>query len=145
MQHRLPAAVSRDIIARLAQPVRMEALHPLAARFVYSLRLIAMHEQARRDPVPELATRLGSVECAAKALALSSAIAATWPEDVHLARFCHPLLSHDEATIGALIGCAATRDRLGFEAAIEGLIRPDRVHRLWDGVLALVAAEQRAR
>ena len=122
----------------------MSDQHPLAARFLYSLRLIAIHEQAKRDPVPELATRLGSVETAAKALVLAQAIKTTWPEDIHLSRFCCGMLTHDEATIADMIEGASSRDREKFEASIDGLIRPDRTHRLWDAVLGLVMAEIRA-
>ena len=143
-QSRSNTAAARATIARLAQPPRIADLHPLAARFVYSLRLIAVHDRAKRDPVPELATRLGSVETAAKALALAQAIKATWPEDIHIARFCCGLMSHDEATVAAMITGAASRDRAGFEGAVEGLIRPDRLHRLWDATLGLIAAEMRA-
>lgn len=143
-QHRIPTAASRSTIAQLGERPRIDRLGPIAARFLYSLRLIALHERVGRDPVPELWVRLGSVETAAKALALSQAITSTWPENIQMSCFCSPVLTHDEATIGALVECAAGRDRAGFEEQIEGLIRPARVHRLWEAVLALVAAELRA-
>ncbi len=135
--------VSR-IIEDMAQPIRLDSLGPIAGRFIYSLRLIALHERVKRDPVPELTVRLGGVEIAAKSLALSQAITATWPENIHVSRFCCQLLTHDEATIGALIDCVEQRDREGFEAQVYGLIRPEREHRLWDAVLALVMAEHHA-
>ncbi|MDJ0979413.1 MAG: DNA-directed RNA polymerase subunit beta' [Erythrobacter sp.] len=137
-------ASASSLIEELARPARLASLGPIAARFLYSLRLIALHERAKRDPVPELAVRLGSVEVAAKALHLSQAIASSWPENVQLSCFCSPRLTHDEATIGALLDTASARDRGGFEAQIDGLIRPARVHRLWEAVLGLVAAEARA-
>ena len=133
-----------NIVQGLAEPVTLLALGPIANRFVCSLRLIALHDCVKRDPVPELTVRLGSVEIAAKSLALSQAVAATWPENIHVSRFCCQRLTHDEATIGALIDCAGQRDRPGFEAQVDGLIRPERVHRLWDGVLALIGAEATA-
>lgn len=136
-------ASSRAKIAELAQPPRVNSLGPIAARFIYSLRLIALHERAKRDPVPELAMRLGNVEVAAKSLMMAQEISATWPENVHVSRFCCQMISHDEATIGALIDAATRCDRQGFEDAIAGLIRRDRVHRLWDCVLGLVGAEMR--
>lgn len=138
------SASARSTIARLAQPPRAGELHPIAQRFVYSLRLIALHDRARRDPVPELAARLGSVEVAAKALALAQAVQESWPESIHVSRFCCSLLSHDEATIGALVASAAMGDRAGLAAAIGGLVRPDRIPRLWEAAFALVAAEGRA-
>lgn len=140
----LSSAAARNKIIALATPPRVEALGPLGGRFVHALRLIAVHERIGRDPVPELAVRLGSVEVAAKALILAQAISANWPENIHVSRFCCRLMSHDEATIGGFVDAAGRRDRAGFEAALTGLIRPDRIHRLWDGALALVAAEMRA-
>ena len=133
-----------EIIANLARSPRIETLHPIAARFIYSLRLIAVHERASRDPVPELAVRLGSVEVAAKALTLAQDIKRLWPEDVHLARFCCRCLSHDEATIGAMISSAAARDTARFDQVLAGFIRPDRCRKLLDGALALIGAELRA-
>jgi hypothetical protein len=142
--HRLPSATTQEIIAALAKPSVIEALGPIGRRFVHALRLIALHERVGRDPVPELAVRLGSVEIAAKSLILAQTISACWPENIHVSRFCCRLISHDEVTIGSLVDAAARRDRAGFEAALGGLVRPERWHRLWDGALALVAAEMRA-
>ena len=138
------SASTRNTIAALAAPPRIERLGPVGGRFVHALRLIALHERIGRDPVPELAVRLGSVEVAAKALILAQTISANWPENIHVSRFCCRLMSHDEATIGAFVDAAARADRAGFEAALAGLVRPDRMHRLWEGSLALVAAEMRA-
>jgi hypothetical protein len=142
--HHSPASTARATIAALAAPPRIEALGPIAGRFIHALRLIALHERIGRDPVPELAVRLGSVEVAAKALILAQTISASWPENIHVSRFCCRLLSHDEATIGAFVDAAAQGDRQGFEAALTGLIRAERMPRLWEGALALTAAELRA-
>lgn len=140
----LPFSTAHQTIAALASPPRVEALGPIGGRFVHALRLIALHERMGRDPVPELSVRLGSVEVAAKALMLAHAVSASWPENIHVSRFCCRLLSHDEATIGAFVDAAARADRTGFEAALAGLIRADRMPRLWEGALALTAAELRA-
>lgn len=143
-RHPTPSTTAQDIIAGLAAPPRVEALGPIGGRFVHALRLIALHERVGRDPVPELAVRMGGVEVAAKALILAQAIAASWPENICVSRFCCRLLSHDEATVGAFVDAAANGDRGGFEGALTGLIRPDRRHRLWESALALAAAELRA-
>lgn len=143
-QHPSPSATSQNIILALATPPRIEKLGPIAGRFVHALRLIALHDRMRRDPVPELAAKLGSVDVAARALILAQTIAACWPENIHVSPFCCCLLSHDEATVGAFVDAAAHGDREGFEAALSGLIRTDRTHRLWEGALALAAAELRA-
>ncbi|MEQ8409915.1 MAG: DNA-directed RNA polymerase subunit beta' [Erythrobacter sp.] len=143
-QHRSPTDRTRSLITQLAQPMRIDALGPVAGRFIYSLRLIAAHERVQRDPVPELAIRLGGMETAAKALAMSQAIAWCWPENVHVSRFCCCHLTYDEATIGAMIESAAGHDRDGFFESVTGLVRPERIERLWDDALALVSAEMRA-
>jgi hypothetical protein len=142
--NRPPSATTQDILAALATPPRIDSLGPIGARFVHALRLIALHERIGRDPVPELAVRLGSVEIAAKSLILVQAISISWPENIHVSRFCCRLLSHDEVAIGAIVDAAARRDREGFEQTLSGLVRTERWHRLWDGALALVAAEMRA-
>jgi hypothetical protein len=138
------STAAKNIIAALAASPRVERLGPIAGRFLHALRLIALHEKMGRDPVPELAIRLGGVEIAAKALILAHTISASWPENIHVSRFCCRLMSHDEATIAAFVDAAAEGDRTGFEAALTGLIRPERMHRLWEGALALAAAELRA-
>lgn len=145
MPHRnAPSAATQKVIVDLLAPPRVERLGPIAGRFIHALRLIAVHDRVGRDPVPELAARLGSVEVAAKALILAQAVAASWPENIAVSRFCCRLLSHDEATIGAVVDAAAAGDRRGFEAALDGLIRPERAHRLWEASLALADAELRA-
>jgi hypothetical protein len=141
-QHR-PTTAARETIAALAAPPRIERLGPIAGRFIHALRMIALYERAGRDPVPELATKFGGVEVAAKALMLAHTIAAVWPENIHVSRCCCRLLSHDEATIGAFVDAAACGDRGAFEAAITGLIRETHAPRLWEGALALAAAEMR--
>jgi hypothetical protein len=145
MSRQYPSSASaRDTIAALAAPPRIERLGPIAGRFIHALRLIALHERMGRDPVPELAVRLSSVAVAAKALILAQAIVACWPEPIHASRFCCCLMSHDEATIGAFVDAAAAGDRVGFEAVLAGLVRPELMHRLWEGALMLTAAELRA-
>jgi len=139
-----PTRNRAHILAALLNTPRITELGPIAARFVYSLRLIALHERARRDPVPELTVRLGGVEIAAKSLALSHAITGMWPEDIHVSRFCCQCLTHDEETIAAMVEHTVQRRRADFAAQIEGFIRPDREHRLWDAATALVVAEMHA-
>ena len=137
------ARSSQQWINDLSAPRHVNTLNPIAARFIYSLRLIAFYDHAERDPVPELTSQLCSVEAAAKAYILAQVIGAAWPESIKISRFCCLFLSYDEATIGALIDSAVRCDRSGFEQAIEGLICHDRNHGLWDAVLSLVAAGTR--
>jgi len=141
MPHRASTQSAQQWIDRLQQIPRMEGVGPIAARFLYSLRLITVHERAKRDPVPELAARLGSIVIASKALALAHAISTTWPENVHVSRFCCSMLTHDEATIAAMLEAATSANNAAFETAIRGLVRPERIQHLWECALVLSEAE----
>ncbi|MEL7199722.1 MAG: DNA-directed RNA polymerase subunit beta' [Pseudomonadota bacterium] len=132
---------AKSIVANLQRAPRLSELHPIAARFVYSVRLMALHERAGRDPVPELSSRLGSVDVAAKSLALAKTIMRCWPENIHVSRFCCGLISHDEVTIGGIVSSAVHRDYDAFVHCTHGLIRPDRAPALWEGCNDLVIAE----
>ncbi|HEX5644721.1 MAG TPA: DNA-directed RNA polymerase subunit beta' [Erythrobacter sp.] len=128
-------------IEQLQHPPALEVLHPAAARLVFSLRLIAIHARAGRDPTAELALRLGSMTVAVRTLQLADSIGACWPEPVQLRRFCCRALSHDEATIAALVEAAWHNRQDQFNLQLHGLIRPERSQRLWADCVELVASE----
>ena len=46
-QGRTPTASTKATIAELAKPRTVDTVNPIAARFVYSLRLIALHQRAK--------------------------------------------------------------------------------------------------
>ena len=141
MDRQSPSTSANDCIVQLARPLEISSVPPSAARFVYALRLIALHERVGRDPVPELASRLGSVDVAAKALAFTQCLTSSWPENIHVSRFCCQMLSHDEATISAVIESALDCNYEGMERTLQGLVRTDRFQRLWEAALELVGAE----
>lgn len=132
-------------LLRLQAPTIIGALPPLAARFLYSLRLIALYRAAGRDPAAELAVRLESMSAAVHAMELSEAILHCWPEPVVVSRFCCEMLSHDELTIGRMIGAAAGHDRAEFARQLDGLLRAERIDILWDAAVQLVGAELAGR
>lgn len=141
---RSTSSAAAATIARLAEVPCVDGVTPIAARFIYSLRLIAVHQRAGRDPVAELAVRLGSFDVAAKSLAFAQTICTVWPENITVSRFCCRLMSHDEASIAALVEAATDRERSRFDQTITGLIRTDRFARMWDAAQDLVMAELRA-
>jgi len=143
-QSRSTSSAAADTIAQLATVPCVDGVNPIAGRFIYSLRLIAVHQMAGRDPVAELAVRLGSFDVAAKSLAFAQTICAVWPENITVSRFCCCLMSHDEASIAALVEAATDRERPRFDNTVAGLIRSDRIPRIWDAAQDLVMAELRA-
>lgn len=138
---RIPAARAQEWVEALARPSAISALHPVAARFIYSLRLVAAYQRARHDPAPELAQRLGQITIAIKLLQLIDTIGHAWPEPVNVRRFCCCHLSHDEATLGRMMEAAWRGDEEGFSRQVHGLVRSDRIDRMWNDAVALVMAE----
>lgn len=132
-------------LRRLQTPPRIANLDPLAARFIYALRLMAVYQTAGRDPAAELAVRLESMTAALHAMELSQQILRAWPECVNVNRFCCKMLSHDETTIAAMISAAASRDKQAFDRELSDLVRPERVSRFWDHCVQLVGVELTAR
>lgn len=130
-----------DWVERLSLARATESLHPVAARFIHALRLIAIHSRAGRDPTAELVLRLGSMAVAVKALQLTDSLGACWPEPIQLRRFCCGALSHDEATIAALVEAAWRNRQDRFEFQLDGLLRPEQSQRLWVDCVELVASE----
>lgn len=136
-----PSAAARAVVTRLAEPQPVRALHPVAGRFVYALRLVALHERARTDPVPELTQRLGQITIAIKTLQLLESVSQAWPERVSVRRFCCGCLSHDELTLGRMVEAAWRGDEVEFGKQLHGLVRPDRIERIWFHAVDLVMAE----
>lgn len=128
-------------VDHLRQPPMITSLNAVAARFIYSVRLVALYRHAKRDPAPELAARLGSFPVAIKSLQLIETIGQTWPEAVSVQRFCCRCLSHDEATIGAMVQACARHDFDGYSAQLAGLIRKGGIAALWGETVELITAE----
>lgn len=143
MRHAKPVRAALSI-EKLKERPQVDDFHPLAVRFVFSLRLIALHRRAKRDPVPELAARLGNVTAAIAALELSETIAAIWPEPVRVGRACCRCLTFDEVTLGRALEAVVVRDRLAFNHQLEGLLKPGRIDLVWEQAMTLVAAELNA-
>ena len=131
-------------LEKLQRSPRVDEMHPLGARLVFALRLIALHRKARRDPVPELAARLGNLGVAIHALELVETLGMVWPDPIQVSRICCQCLTPDEATLGHAMKAASVRDRDAFVAQFEGLLRPHRIDALWEQAVSLVAAEYAA-
>lgn len=128
-------------LRRLIAPTRIDSQPPVAARFIYALRLLAVYQAAGRDPAAELAVRLGSVTAAVHTIELSRELVRAWPDRIAVGRFCCAVLSHDEASIARMLGAALRRDRYDFSAELADLVRPARIARLWEHCVMLVGAE----
>jgi len=137
-----PSAADRfaATVAALGSPRDLRSLPVEAMHLVMGMRLCALFLAAGRDPVAELATRLGSVTAACHILDLSRAVARTWPEPYTAARPCCMCLSPDEATLAAMGEAVIDRDHRRFAQALEGFVRADRHEHLRLATIRAVAA-----
>ena len=130
-----------DWIAKLQEPLKISDFSPLAPRFVFSLRVIAVHRKAGRDPVGELTARLGSVTVAIKALQLVEVLAHAWPDPVQVRRCCCQMLSHDELTMSAALQSVADGDRSAFDQHLSDLLPREARDAIWSSASELAIAE----
>ncbi len=136
-----PVKASSVWLRRLQTPARIDNQSQAAAGFIYALRLLAVYHAAGRDPAAELAVRMESMTAALCTIELSHMLLHAWPEPVTVNRYCCKLLSHDEATIALMLNAAAERDKEAFERALTGLVRRERIARLWDRTVMLMGAQ----
>lgn len=130
-----------DWISRLQEPTKVSELSPLAQRLVFSLRLTAVYRKARRDPLAELTSRLGSMTVAVKTLELVETLASSWPEPLQVRRCCCLIASHDEVTIGRALEAVVAGNRCEHDLQLADLVGPAGCERLWQAATGLVTAE----
>lgn len=128
----------RKTIERLAAPPMIGNLSITAIRAIMAFRILAFCGNAGREPVGELAQRLGSITAAKAFLGFADTVGRYWPEKVHVSRPCCRLLSPDEATLAALVQSAANCDRAASDRVLEGFVRADRHAALFEAALAAV-------
>ena len=127
-------------VARLARPADIRVLPVVAMRLVLVMRWRPYYARAEREPLGELAARLGSVTAALTALEFADRVTAAWPEPFTVHPACCPKLTPDEHTVALVAKAAAAGDRAAFAAALDGLVRPQRHERLFDAAIRAVCA-----
>ncbi len=99
--------------------------------FIGALRHWARAHRAGRCPTSAAATHLGSARAAAHLGLLVEEIAACWPDPFAVAPPCCTRLSHDEATLAAMLRLGAGQDRRGFDELLRDLLPADARERLF--------------
>jgi hypothetical protein len=112
------------------------------ARIISALRLWVVMNKLGRPPMQPVAERLGSARAAAHLHLLIEEIGAAWPEPFCVSPPCCSRLSHDEATLGAMVAIAGGGDRRGFDRLLEDLLPAEVRERLFlsSSILARNAA-----
>ena len=137
-----PSSTTNASVAQLIEPLQLASLSWLGLRTVSATRLLAVCSRSGSDPLIELARRFGNCASARTYLEFAELVATFWPEDVQVMRPCCSLLSPDEMTIARMADHAASGDRAGFSAMLEGFVRADRHDPLYERTTEMVAHMQ---
>jgi len=124
-------------IARLHVPATVNDLSPIAQRFIFRLRVVAVYRKAGREPLAELTSRLGSITVAVKSLQLVESMAHV----VHVQRCCCQILSHHELTIARALEAIAENNVDGFDAQLADLMPSDTRKTIANAAGELIVAE----
>ncbi|BAK65366.1 hypothetical protein SLG_06910 [Sphingobium sp. SYK-6] len=119
---------------------------PLTAmHMVMATRLCIMFGQAGRDPLPDLAVRLRSMDAARRLARLVHGIQQSWPEQFLIHRPCCMTLTPDEAVLGDLTVMAAQGDESCAVTLLRDMVPEFTARRLFLDAVAAVGAIQSAR
>jgi len=119
---------------------------PLSAmHVVMGMRLCILYGQAGRDPLPDLAVRLRSMDAARRIERVVRTVQCAWPDHFLIHRPCSMELTPDEAVV-AQLAVAATE---GHEARglplLGDMLKRDVIAELFLNLVGAVAAIQSAR
>ncbi len=115
----------------LAAPFVLRSLPVETGLMIGALRHWVRARRAKRCPTAAAAAHLGSARAAAHLGLLVEEIAACWPDPFTVAPPCCPRLSHDEATLAAMLRLGNARDRPGFDALLAEMLPQDARERLF--------------
>ena len=119
---------------------------PLAAmHVVMGMRLCILYGQAGRDPLPDLAVRLRSMDAARRIERIVRAVQCAWPEPFLIHRPCSMTLTPDETMIAQLAVAATQGNEAGAVTLLGDMLKRDVIDELFLGLVAAVGAIQSAR
>jgi len=116
-----------------------------AMHMVMAMRLCILFGQAGRDPLPDLAVRLRSMDAARRVERIVRTIQQDWPEGFLVHRPCCMVLSPDEALLGDLAVAATQGDETGAIFLLRDTLPTGAVRHLFLETVAATAAIQAAQ
>ena len=136
--------MTRDLSALFA--FRDLRSFPLTAmNLIMAARLCIIFGQTGRDPVPDLAVRLRSMDAARRVARLVGGIQQGWSEHFLVHRPCCMTLSPDEALLGDLAVMALQGDETGATQLLRDTLPCDVTHFMFHETIAAVAAIRSAQ
>lgn len=119
--------------------------YPLTAmHMIMATRLCILFGQAGRDPLPDLAVRLRSMEAARRVARLVRSLQEVWPDSFLIHRPCCMALSPDEALLGDIAVTAVQGDEDAAVTLLRDVLPVDVARHVFLGAVAAAAAIQSA-
>ncbi len=119
---------------------------PLTAmHMIMATRLCILYGQAGRDPLPDLAVRLRSMDAARRVERIVQTVQESWPEHFLIHRPCCLALSPDEALLGDLAIAATQGDEPGAVQLFRDMLPADIAGQLFQDAVAAAGAIQTAQ
>lgn len=119
---------------------------PLTAmHMIMAMRLCVLFGQAGRDPLPDLAVRLRSMDAARRVERIVRTIQQNWPEHFLVHRPCCMTLSPDEALLGDLAMAAAAGEEGGAIMMLGEMLPRATIQQLFLEAVAAAASIQSAQ
>lgn len=119
---------------------------PLTAmHMIMATRLCILFGQAGRDPLPDLAVRLRSMDAARRVSRIVHIIQQDWPEHFLIHRPCSMALTPDEALLGDLVISADRGDESAAIMLLRDMLPSHGTRHLFRETAAAVAAIQSAQ
>jgi len=120
--------------------------YPLTAmHMIMGTRLCILFGQAGRDPLPDLAVRLRSMDAARRVARLVRSIQESWPDAFLIHRPCCMALSPDEALLGDIAVTAFQGDEDAAVQLLRDTLPSDVSRQLYLETVAAAAAIQSAQ
>jgi hypothetical protein len=120
----------------LAPPPRISDLDPEQAAVVTATRAWVVAQKLERCPIQATADRLGCIQAAKALRLLLLTMGAAWPDPIAVAPPCCPIVTHDEATLIAMVLAACNHSRPVFDALLCEMLPQDARDRLHSAALA---------
>lgn len=119
---------------------------PLTAmHMIMATRLCILYGQAGRDPLPDLAVRLRSMDAARLVDCIVQTVQEHWPEHFLVHRRCCLALSPDEALLGDLTIAATQGDEAGAVQLFRDMLPANIASQLFQEAIAAAGAIQAAQ
>ncbi len=116
-----------------------------AMHMIMAMRLCIMFGHAGRDPLPDLAVRLRSMDAARRVERIVRTIQQSWPEHFLVHRPCCMTLSPDEALLGDLAIAAAGGEECSAIMMLGDMLPAETIRHLFMDAVAAAAAIQSAQ